>query len=160
MSSRGVDASFNDRTIADFRAHEGRITTGRLAGSKLLLLTSVGARSGRPQTTPLGYTRDGDRYVVVGSNSGSSNQPAWLFNVRADPHVSVEVGTETFPAVATVTTGEERRRLFAAHVDAIPHFATYEKMTERELPVVVLSASRLTHAVDDDRHDGDQSTDQ
>lgn len=138
MTSRGVDASYNDQTIADFRAHEGQITIGRLAGATLLLLTSVGARSGRPQTTPLGYTRDAERYVVVGSNSGSAKQPAWLFNVRADPHVTVEVGTETFRAVATVTTGDERRRLFAAHVEAIPHFATYEKMTERELPVVVL----------------------
>ncbi len=138
MASRGADASFNDQTIADFRAHGGQITTGRLAGSNLLLLTSKGAKSGLPQTTPLGFTRDGECYVVVGSNSGGPTQPGWLYNVRADPEVTIEVGTETLRARATVTTGDERRRLFAAHVVAIPHFANYERMTERELPVVVL----------------------
>ena len=138
MTSRGVDASFNDLTIADFRAHGGQITTGRLAGSNLLLLTSNGARSGLTQTTPLGYTRDGAHYVVVGSNSGGPNQPGWLFNIGADPEVTVEVGTESFAARARVAIGAERQRLWDAHVAAIPHFATYETMTERELPVVVL----------------------
>jgi deazaflavin-dependent oxidoreductase (nitroreductase family) len=132
------EAAWNDRIIADFHEHAGQITQGRLAGSNLLLMTSTGARSGEPRTTPLGYTRDGDRYVVVGSNSGLPRQPAWLANIRASSTVSVEVGVERFDARATVTAGAERQRLWAAHVAAIPHFANYEKMTERELQVVAI----------------------
>lgn len=88
--------------------------------------------------SPLGYTRDGDRYVVVGSNGGRPNQPAWLANIRAHPVVSIEVGIETFKAWATITDGAERQRLWAAHVAELPHFANYEKMTERELQVVAI----------------------
>ena len=132
------EAAWNDRIMADFHEHAGSITLGRLAGSNLLLMTSIGARSGEPRTSPLGYTRDGDRYVAVGSNSGLPHQPAWLANIRANPVVSVEVGTETFQARATIAVGAERQRLWAAHVAEIPHFANYAKMTERELQVVVI----------------------
>jgi deazaflavin-dependent oxidoreductase (nitroreductase family) len=132
------EAAWNDRIMADFHEHAGQITQGQLAGANLLLMTSIGVRSGESRTTPLGYTRDGDRYVVVGSNSGLPDQPAWLANIRANPVVNVEVGVETFEARATITAGGERQRLWAAHVAAIPHFATYEKMTERELQVVII----------------------
>jgi deazaflavin-dependent oxidoreductase (nitroreductase family) len=132
------ETAWNDRIIADFHQHAGQITEGRLAGANLLLMTSIGVSSGEPRTAPLGYTRDGPRYVVVGSNSGLPRQPGWLANIRAHPVVSVEVGVETFRARATITTGPERERLWAAHVAAIPHFATYEKATERELPVVTI----------------------
>lgn len=132
------EAAWNDRIMADFHEHAGQITQGQLAGANLVLMTSIGVKSGEPRTTPLGYTRDGDRYVVVGSNSGLPHQPAWLANIRANPVVSVEVGIETFEARATITAGGERQRLWAAHVAAIPHFATYEKMTERELQVVII----------------------
>src|SRR6185295_11333037 len=63
--------------VADFRAHGGRITQGPLEGANVLLLTSTGVKSGEPRLTPLGYTRDGDRWVVVGSNSGHAHDPAW-----------------------------------------------------------------------------------
>ena len=132
------ETSWNDQIIADFHEHAGQITQGRLAGANLLLMTSIGASSGEPRIAPLGYTRDADRYVVVGSNSGLPRQPAWLANIRANPVVSVEVGVETFQGRATITTGAERQRLWAAHVAAIPHFATYEQMVERELQVVTL----------------------
>ena len=92
------ETSWNDRIIADFHEHAGQITQGRLAGANLLLMTSIGASSGEPRTAPLGYTRDGDRFVVVGSNSGLPQQPGWLANIRANPVVSVEVGVETFQA--------------------------------------------------------------
>ena len=132
------EVAWNEGIIADFHEHAGQITRGRLAGSNLLLMTSMGSKSGQPRISPLGYTRDGDRYVVVGSNSGQPHQPAWLANVGANPIVSVEVGTETFRALATITDGAERERLWAAHVAKIPFFANYEKMTERELPVVTI----------------------
>jgi deazaflavin-dependent oxidoreductase (nitroreductase family) len=139
------ETSWNDQIVADFHEHAGQITQGRLAGANLLLMTSIGARSGEPRTTPLGYTRDGDRYVVVGSNSGLPQQPAWLANIRANPVVTVEVGVETFPARATITTGAERQRLWTSHVAAIPHFATYEKMVDRELQVVAIERVAADH---------------
>ena len=103
-----------------------------------MILTTTGAKSGEPRVSPLGFTRDGDRWVVVGSNSGHPRAPAWLANVRADPRVTVEVGTETFPAIATITTGAERERLWNAHKASIPAFAAYETMVERVLQVVTL----------------------
>ncbi len=136
-----VDAetiSWNDALIADFRAHDGRLTRGPMAGRSLLLLTSIGAKSGLRRTAPLAFTRDGEHYVIVGSNSGGPTHPAWLANVRANPMVTVEVGAETFRARAAVTSGAERRRLFDAHAAVLPGFAEYQKMTDRELPVVTL----------------------
>ena len=132
------ELTWNESMIADFRAHEGQITVGPMAGHQILLLTSIGAKSAEPKTAPLGYTRDGARYVVVGSNSGRDEGPLWERNVRENPRVTVEVGTETFPATATIETGAERRRLLDAHITAIPIFARYETMTDRPLPVVSL----------------------
>jgi deazaflavin-dependent oxidoreductase (nitroreductase family) len=132
------ETAWNQNHIADFREHGGAITQGPLAGANVLLLTTTGARTGESRLSPLGYTRDGDRWVVVGSNSGAANDPAWLANIRKDPHVAIEVGTETFPGIATITTGAERQRLWEAHKTAIPAFARYETMVERELQVVAL----------------------
>ncbi len=132
------EVDWNETHLADFRAHGGQITQGPLKGANVLLMTSTGARSGEPRVTPLGFTRDGDRWVVVGSNSGYAHDPAWVANLRADPQVIVEVGTEAFPALARITSGEERERLWTAHKTALPVFARYETMTDRELPVVTL----------------------
>jgi deazaflavin-dependent oxidoreductase (nitroreductase family) len=132
------EVAWNASTIADFREHGGRITTGPLAGSNLLLLTTQGATSRQSQTTPVGYTRDGPRYVMVGSNSGGPNDPAWVANIRLDPVVIVEVGDERFTGRATVQEGVERHRLLDGHIAAIPIFARYETMTDRPLPVVTI----------------------
>ena len=132
------ELSWNERMIADLREHGGRSTHERFLDSHLLVLTTIGAKTGTPRSMPLGYTRDGESYVVVGSNSGADVQPAWLANVRANPEVTVEAAGETFRARATITEGAERRRLLDAHQAAIPIFRRYEEMTERELPVVVL----------------------
>ena len=132
------EIAWDEAIVADFHEHAGQITRGRLVGANLLLMTSMGAKSGEPRISPLGYTRDGDRYVVVGSNSGLPHQPAWLANIRANPVVSLEVGIETFKARATITAGSERQRLWAAHVTELPHFAKYHNMTGRELQVVAV----------------------
>jgi deazaflavin-dependent oxidoreductase (nitroreductase family) len=138
MAKTPGETAWNDAIIADFRAHEGRITQGRLAGTVMLIMTSTGARTGLPRTVPLGYHRDGERYVLVGSNSGRDEQPEWLANLTKNPVVTVEVGTETFQARATVTGGSERRRLLDARIAAVPIFGDYERKANRELPVIVL----------------------
>lgn len=132
------ELSWNDRIIANFHENQGKVTVPPFQNSNLLLMTSTGATTGKPRTAPLGYTRDGERYVVVGSNSGGPKNPVWLRNIQADPDVTMEVDTETFPARATVTKGAERRRLLDAHQAAIPIFKKYEVMAGRELPVVAL----------------------
>lgn len=130
------DETWNETIIANFRANAGQVTIPPFVGANLLLLTTTGAKSGQAHVAPLGYTRNGENYVVVGSNSGRPVNADWVANVRANPVVTLEVGTDTFQARGAVTAGEERTRLFEAHATEIPFFRTYETMTDRQLPVV------------------------
>ena len=106
--------AFNDGVVDDFRAHQGTITQGRFAGRKLMLLTTIGAKSGAPRVAPLAFTRDGDNYVVIASKGGLPTNPDWYHNLVANPRVTVEVGNERFEALARVAQGGERDRLYAA----------------------------------------------
>lgn len=124
--------------IDDFRANSGRVTSGPFVGRQLLLLTTHGARTGVERTTPLVYTRHGDRVVIVASKGGSDQHPHWYHNIVKHPIVTLEVGAETFQARATVAGTEERRRLYDAHADVFPGFRDYEKKTDRVIPVVIL----------------------
>ncbi len=136
MSER--PAGFDNDIIEQFRANQGRIQRGPFAGRTLLLLTTTGARSGRLHTKPLGFTRDGQRYVVIASNGAAPTHPAWYHNLVANPIVTIEIGAERFEARASVAQGAERERLFAQQAAQIPVFARYQEMTTREIPVVVL----------------------
>lgn len=127
----------NQRIIDEFRANEGRVG-GRFAGAPLLLLHSTGAKSGRTTVSPVMCTVDGDRFLVYASAAGRPNNPAWYHNVVANPEVTVELGTETFPARATEVTGPERDRLWNEQVARAPGFGDYERMTTRTIPVVAL----------------------
>ncbi|MGH2597048.1 MAG: nitroreductase/quinone reductase family protein [Actinomycetota bacterium] len=128
---------WNTKIIAEFRANHGKVG-GPFEGATLLLLTTTGAKTGDRRTVPLGYMPDGDRVCVFGSNSGGPKNPDWLYNVMADPEVTVEVGDEEFAARATVITGEERDRLFARGVERVPQFGVYQEQTTRVIPVIAL----------------------
>jgi deazaflavin-dependent oxidoreductase (nitroreductase family) len=130
--------SFNDDLMADFRAHGGHASGGPFLGRPLLLLTTVGARSGESRTVPLVYTRDGERYVIIASKGGAPTHPAWYHNLLAHPTVTLEVGDETFQADTSVAQGAERRRLYDAQAAMMPAFAGYELKTDRVIPVVTL----------------------
>ena len=141
MSSPDPGAAFAEMTkalIIDFRAHGGEVRSGPLAGRPILLLTTTGAKTGQLRLAPLVYRRDRDRYVVAASKGGAPTNPAWYANLVANPVVTVEVGGETFEALATVTEDAERDRLWAAHVAENPYFADYQVRTSRIIPVVVL----------------------
>ncbi|MEU5992559.1 nitroreductase/quinone reductase family protein [Spirillospora sp. NPDC047418] len=127
----------NRQVIEEFRANGGRVG-GPFEGADLLLLTSTGRKSGAPHTTPLGSMADGDRLLVFASNAGGPKHPAWYHNVRADPRVTVEAGTETFDGVAIPVEGEERDRLYALRGELVPAFAEYQRQTERVIPVVAV----------------------
>ncbi len=137
MSDMSEWKKFNEGIITEFRANDG-IVTGQFAGAPMLLLTTTGAKSGNPYTTPLVHTRDADRLVIIASKGGAPTHPDWYHNLKANPTVTVEVGTETFQATASVPEGDERQRLFDAQAELMPNFKEYAAGTTREIPVVVL----------------------
>jgi deazaflavin-dependent oxidoreductase (nitroreductase family) len=130
---------FEEALIADMRAHDGAVTSGPLAGHPLLIMISQGARSGRSRRAILTWHRDAGDYVVAGTAGGSPTTPSWVENVRQNPRVSVEVGTERFEAIARIVDGAERDRLWNDHVAALPHFAEYPQKAPRVIPVVRLT---------------------
>jgi len=128
---------FNARIIEEFRANKG-VVGGPFAGRNMLLLTTKGAKSGIVRTTPLVYSRDGDRLVIIASKGGAPSHPAWYHNLKAHPEVTVEVGTETFNVRAAEATGTERDRLYQQQAAEMPAFNEYQQKTSRKIPVVVL----------------------
>ncbi|MFE9479852.1 nitroreductase/quinone reductase family protein [Streptomyces spororaveus] len=132
-------SSFNHTVIEEFRANAGRVG-GPFAGSELILLTTTGARSGKPHTVPLGCVRGdgGGELLVVGSAAGADRHPAWYHNLLARPLVQVETGAEEYEAVAVPAEGARRDELFARIVRAEPGYGEYQAGTRRVIPVVAL----------------------
>ena len=131
----------NRKVIEEFRSSEGK-AGGRMEGSQLLLLTTTGAKSGQQRTNPLMYLQDGERWVVIASKGGDPKHPDWYHNIVANPTVTLEVGTETFQAKATITSGEERDALYARQVAAHSFFGEYAQKVSRTIPVVAFTRSR------------------
>ena len=107
----------NRRVIAQFRA--GGPIEG-MQRDRLVLLTTTGRRSGEPRTTPMMFHRDGDRVLVIASNIGAPRHPDWYLNLAADPHVTVEIGDEAYPAIATPTAGRRPRARLGHDQGALP----------------------------------------
>lgn len=125
----------NRKVIEEYRANKGA------GGRPLLLLTTTGARTGEPRTTPMMYVPDGDRLLVIASNAGAPKHPDWYHNVVANPDVTVEVDAEKYEATAEVPSGTERDRLFDGIVAKYPFFADHQAGVTRTIPVVVLVRS-------------------
>jgi deazaflavin-dependent oxidoreductase (nitroreductase family) len=134
-----MSLDINQQVIEEFRANGGKVG-GDLEGARLLLITTTGARSGLPHTVPVGYLPDGDRVLIIGSAGGSPKHPAWFHNLRANPSLTVENGTMTYEARATVLEGTERDELWARAVEADPGWADYQAKTTRVLPVVAIES--------------------
>lgn len=125
----------NERVVAEFRASGGVVSSRR---HPVILLTTTGARTGRAHVTPLNFSRDGDRLVVIASKGGDSAHPDWYRNLVANPEVTIEDGGETFRARARTTDEPERTRLFDAQAKQMPFFDGYRKRVKaRQIPVVV-----------------------
>jgi deazaflavin-dependent oxidoreductase (nitroreductase family) len=130
----------NRRVVEQFRAG------GEIEGmhrERLILLTTVGAKTGQRRTTPMMFDHDGDRVLVMASNAGAAKAPDWFHNVVADPHVTVEIGDEEYEAVAVVTEGAERERLWSMITDHYPFFIDHQAKAGRVIPVVALE--RVPH---------------
>lgn len=128
---------YNRQLIADFRANRSK-SDSPFASRPLLLLTTIGAKSGQPRTTPMMYIPDSNRLLVIASNAGAAQHPDWYYNLVAHPEVTVEVKDETYNAIATVTEGEERQRLWAKVIAAAPFFVEHQAKITREIPVIAL----------------------
>ena len=110
-------------------------------GVPCLLMDCLGRRSGVSRRTVLMYGRDGEDYLIVGSNGGSDSHPLWYLNLRADPKVELRVGTERFSAVAETLSAEEKERVWPHLVEVFPRYAEYRRATTRDIPVVRLRRS-------------------
>jgi deazaflavin-dependent oxidoreductase (nitroreductase family) len=129
---------FGQEHVEQYRATGGAVGHIWKEGSTVLLLTTTGRKTGNPTTTPLIYARDGDTYVIVASQGGAPKHPGWYRNLVKTPEVEVQVEDETFFARARTAEGAERERLWEKANEVWPHYAEYQKRTERVIPVVVL----------------------
>ncbi len=132
-----MSVDFNQQIIEEFRANRGRVG-GMFDGARLLLLTTTGARTGAPHTTPVGYLPDQDRILIIASAAGAPRHPDWFNNLVANPRVTVEDGVFTYEANAVVLDRPERDRVFARAAEADPGWADYQTRTTRVIPVVAL----------------------
>jgi deazaflavin-dependent oxidoreductase (nitroreductase family) len=110
-------------------------------GTQVLLLTTMGRKSGEPRTLPLIYGTSGDDYLVVASKGGWHKPPAWYLNLETDPEVEVQVKGDRFKARARDATPEEKPEMWKTMTAEWPAYDDYQKRTEREIPVVVLERS-------------------
>ena len=134
----GNPNDWNKATIAEFRANGGKVG-GRFAGQPLALLHTSGAKSRQPRINPVACMKDGDQYVIIASKGGAPNNPDWYYNLVANPLVTVEYGTETFEARATIAAEPERTRLYNRMAAERPTFAEYQRKTTRTIPVIILT---------------------
>lgn len=120
-----------------YRISNGRIGA-RTGGVDVLLLETVGRRTGRRRSTPLLYVRDGANWVVVASNAGDDRHPAWWLNLRSRPDAQIQVGEQRHKVRARRASGEEDERLWSHLVTAYRGYAAYRQRTRRDIPIVVL----------------------
>ena len=130
--------NFNERNIAEFRSNHGKVG-GYFEGAPLLLLDTIGAKSGRLHVVPVMYLKDGERYLVFASKGGADSNPDWYYNLRAHPDFSIEVGDDKMEVHASVLEGAERDRLYERQASLYPAFAGYQSKTRRVIPVIALT---------------------
>jgi deazaflavin-dependent oxidoreductase (nitroreductase family) len=120
-----------------YRATGGKLF-GRMGKSPILLLNTVGRKTGRKRTTPLLYVMDGEDFVIIASKGGAATHPAWYLNLRANPDATVEIGDREVQVEAGVADPEEKARLWEKMVEMYPTYDDYQRKTEREIPLLVL----------------------
>jgi len=128
---------FMSLQIGLYRLSGGKLG-GEMRGFKVLLLTTTGRKSGKTYTTPLGWFDWQDGYIIVASNGGRPTNPAWYLNLKSHPQVTVQVLDKVIPVTAEVLSGTSRAQAWQQVITTAPQYANYEKMTTREIPVVLL----------------------
>ena len=120
-----------------YRATGGKLF-GRMGKSPILLLNTVGRKTGRKRTTPLLYVMDGEDFVIIASKGGAATHPAWYLNLRANPDATVEIGDREVQVEAGVADPEEKARLWEKMVEMYPTYDDYQRKTKREIPLLIL----------------------
>lgn len=129
--------AFENAMIDEMRANGGAVLTGPLAGHPLLILNSIGAKSGKERRAILTYSEDAGDYIVAGTAGGSTTTPAWVHNLDAHGDVTIEVAASVSGASTRVlASGAERDRLWDQHVAKLPNFADYPAQTGRVIPMI------------------------
>lgn len=128
---------WNASIIEEFRTNDGHVG-GMFEGRPLLLLHTIGAKSGEPRLHPLMYQEVEDGYAIFASKAGAPTNPAWYHNLVANPGAEVEVGTDRVAVLARVADAAERERIWSRQKEDYPFFAEYEQKAGREIPVIVL----------------------
>ena len=134
IADRNALDQINRQVVDEFRANGGKVG-GPFAGSDLILLTTVGAKSGQPRVSPLVYFEVDGRILIAGSFGGSPKAPAWVHNLRAQAKVRAEIGTESFDAEAHELPPGERDALYPRVVEKAPQFGEYQAKTSRAIPL-------------------------
>ncbi|HEX6470723.1 MAG TPA: nitroreductase family deazaflavin-dependent oxidoreductase [Streptosporangiaceae bacterium] len=129
---------FGDEHVRRYIATDGREGHDWQPGVPVLLLTTVGRKSGQERIKPLIYQKDGDNYLVVASKGGSPEPPAWYLNLQAEPNVTVQVWGDRFAARARTATAEEKPALWRKMAAVWPDYDEYQTKTDRDIPIVVL----------------------
>jgi len=124
--------------VAVYRGTDGKYMAS-MRGMPVLLLTTVGRKTGQARTTPLMYIRDGESYVITASNNGRNKHPAWFYNLKASPQAEIALPSKRLQVTATFATTAEKERLWPVLIEQAPFFDGYRKKTSREIPMVVLS---------------------
>jgi deazaflavin-dependent oxidoreductase (nitroreductase family) len=134
-----MSSEFTESVIAEFRANRGR-ASGDIADTPIILLHHIGAKTRTERVTPLAYSSQSDgRLVIAASNGGSPTHPAWYHNVKAHPTVDVELGTETFTAIAEEVTGDAYADLWPKLAAASPALHEFQAKTARRIPLFMLT---------------------
>ena len=120
-----------------YRATGGKLF-GRMGKSPILLLNTVGRKTGRKRTSPLLYVMDGEDFVIIASKGGAAAHPAWYLNLRANPEATVEIGDREVQVEAEVADPEEKTRLWQKMVEMYPAYDDYQRKTGREIPLLIL----------------------
>ena len=132
-------SDYNAKIIEEFRANNGRVG-GEWAGSPLILIHHIGARSGTERVQPLGcFILGGGRFAIVASNGGSPTHPDWYYNLKANPGITAEVGGETFTVMAEELDAAARAELWPRLVAEAPSLGEYQANTTRQIPVFLLT---------------------
>ena len=135
----GEGSDYNTQIINEFRGNGGRVG-GPWAGTTLILIHHIGARSRAERVTPLGcFSRPGGRFVIVASSGGSPTHPNWYYNLKAHPKITVEVGAQTFTVLADEVAGAARAELWPKLVAEYPTVGEHQAKTTRQFPVFLLT---------------------
>jgi deazaflavin-dependent oxidoreductase (nitroreductase family) len=131
--------------ILAYRLTGGRLGS-RMAGQDVLLLHTVGRKTGKTFVTPINYYRDGAAYVVVASNWGKPRHPGWYFNLMHRPQAEIQVDGRTLPVQASQAGGDEYARLWLLVTTRNPFYPRYQQQTDRQIPLVILNPTDASNA--------------